>query len=64
MSYTLKEDLGLRGKRAISFGHSTIESAVEAIPAKIVAWSLDEDHDAADAFAANGVIYNIEREDA
>jgi hypothetical protein len=40
---------------------ATIADALQAIPSPIIQSDYDADHDAADAFAANGSLYVVER---
>jgi exopolysaccharide biosynthesis predicted pyruvyltransferase EpsI len=49
-------------RRAFIGHYPTIEEAIAAIPAPVVHWEADTANDAADAFAANGALYVVERE--
>jgi hypothetical protein len=40
---------------------ATIADALQAIPFPLIQSEYDADHDAADAFAANGSLYVVER---
>jgi hypothetical protein len=41
--------------------YPSIDAAINAIPAEVVFWEHDAANDAADAFAANGSLYVVER---
>lgn len=40
---------------------ASIDEAINAIPGAVLFWEMDEANDAADAFAANGSLYVVER---
>ena len=49
-------------RRAFVGHYPSIPEALKAIPREVLFWDHDVENDAADAFAADGELYAIERE--
>ena len=61
MKYDLLNVDALPYRRCYLGTFATIAAALQAIPAPIIHSEYDAEHDAADAFAANGSLYVVER---